>query len=160
MTGAVGLAVVAAVVLVGQQLGAGRSEPASPGKAVTPTASAQGSDDVEQGGLAGPGWTPTDPEVTAEGLPLVEGRVLMAAQGDAGALRLVVESQAGRGSAANVILALEEAGYAVDDEATDDARPFWHEVAASGPAGSVLADVSNETGGGWLVDYTFTPPSP
>ncbi|MBO1753049.1 hypothetical protein J4G33_14650 [Actinotalea sp. BY-33] len=84
----------------------------------------------------------------------------MAAEGEAGAVRLVVESGTGRESAAAVILALEEAGYAVDDESTDDARPFWHEVAASGPEGAVLADVSDETGGGWLVDYTFTPADP
>lgn len=87
---------------------------------------------------------------------LPPGRVIASSTDpEAGTVDLVVELD-GQPDPSPADL-LVEAGFTLVEVTTEPGRPSWSSTLLTGHGVDVVVDVSNETGGGWMVTYAVAP---
>jgi hypothetical protein len=112
--------------------------------------------------VAGPwaldAWTAVDPSILPADVPILDERILRAeVSGDGSSWRVTLQlNDAGADGYPLAVAALKGAGFTVDLEATDPARPAWDYAELSTDAFRVTLDISNETGEGFYADYWIT----
>lgn len=110
--------------------------------------------EIRAGGSSG--WYAVDAVRLPEEVPLLPGPVLLIEEHEpSGKLSVVVEAEAGRDTAAQARRSLLDAGFRLEDEQTDDERPFWWFGEFRSAQWRVTVDVSNETGGGFYTQYVI-----
>ena len=103
-------------------------------------------------------WTAVEPSALPADVPILAERVLRAeVNADGSSWRVSLQlNHAGVDGYPLAVAALEGAGFTVDLEVTDPARPAWNYAELSTDAFQVTLDVSNETGEGFYADYVIT----